>query len=313
MLEKLKELVIAHISKTQGKTPDEVSSLLFKKEADGQEVLTDNALNALSDLDKTRIQTLTTKFETEKKELYDKGFSKAKAESLSNYEKGLREKHQITEDLKGTELWDAIATKLTKESNTGEPTEDQVKRSKPYLDTLAQLKKEKEDAVKEWQSKYEGREKELKEQETFKSVSDEALTLLDKLNPILPDEPELQKEWKQIFLNRVGEFKYEKKDGKTIVLKKEDDGSYKALLDEHGHPVAFDHLVKQKASSLFRFNQGERREGSGNRNDGGNNGGNKGYQGPLPKNEKEYNDLITQNAGNEEAQIAITKAFTNQK
>lgn len=307
-MDKLKELVLAYIAKTQGKTPQEVSSLLFKTEADNTEVLKDDALNALFDLDKARVQAQTQKFDTERKEAYDKGFNKSKAEALANFEKDLRDKHKITEELKGTALVDAILAKQAKESGTGEPTEDQVKRSKTYLDTIDQLKTEKLAVETEWKGKYEGREKEIQRESTFKTVADDALTLLDTLNPVLPGTPELDKEYKGIFLDRIKQFDYEIKDGKKIVLQKDAEGNLKALLDEHAHPVAFESLVKQKAASLFKFKEGEPKKGTGNNNDDPGSG-TKGYTGPVPKSESEYMKLMSETK-DEATQIAITKAYT---
>lgn len=308
-MEKLRELVLAYMTKTLGKSPEEVSSLLFTKGADDAEVVKDDALTALFDLDKSRVKV----FEDKIKEQHDKGYSKAKAEELGKFEKEAREKYGITEDLKGLALLEAISAKAAKDSGTGEVTEDQVKRSKVYLDTLDQLKKEKEAAVTEWKTKYEGREKELQREATFKTVSDDALKFLDSLNPILPDDEEIAREWKNTFLGRLNEFEFEIKDGKKIVLKKEADGTTKALLDDHGHPVSFDDVVKQKASKLFKFKQGEARGGTGNKNEGAGGNAGKGYTGPVPKTEKEYQDLIAANAGNEDAQIAITKAYIPSK
>lgn len=309
-MEKLRELVVAYIAKTQGKTPEEVSSLLFKKnEADQTEVLVDGAIDALLNLDKGRMQAVTQKFDTEKKELYDKGYNKAKAEELGKFEKQLREKYQITEDKIGVELVDAILAKQATGNNTGEPTEDQIKRSKVYLDTLAKLKQEKDDVEKTWNEKFSAREKALQKEAAFKTVSEQALTLLDGLKPIFPDETK-SKEWKDVFLSRLNDFDFEvKEDGKTIVvLKKDNDGNTKAFLDEHGHPVSFDSIVKEKAGSLFSFQQGESRSGAGNNNGGGSGAGKGAYTGPVPKTEQEYMKLISETK-DEDTAIQITKSW----
>ncbi len=304
-MEDLKKLVIAYISKTQGKTPEEVSSLLFKTEAD-TEVLNVNALDGLFDWDKYRVNTQTTKFESEKKELYDKGFNKAKAESLSKFEKDLRDKYQIAEEKQGTELVDAILAKQSKDSGTGEPTDDQVKRSKTYLDTITNLKKERETAVKEWQDKYEGREKQLQREATFKSVSDDARTFVKSLNPILPeDQKKAEKQLSILIKELETEFDYEvKEDGKKILTK---DG--KVYCDEHGHPRSFEDVIKEKASAYWDFKKADEREGTGNKTNTAAPGANdKGYKGPVPKNDEEYNKLMSEIKDDAEG-IAITKAW----
>ena len=306
-MEELKKLIISFIGKTQNKTADEVSALLFDKNAaDNTEVLKPNAIDALYDLEKTRVQG----FDAKVKEHYDKGFSAAKATELSKYEKELRDKHQITEELKGTELWDAIATKLTKNTGTGEPTEDQIKRSKVYLDTIDTLKKEKQTVETEWKTKYEGREKQLQKEATFKTIGADALKELKKLNAILPEEETLAQEWENIFLQKLLSYDFEiKEDGKKVVLVKDGENT-KVHLDEFGHPVPFEAVVKKIGSSLFKFKQGEDRSGTGNNND--NNDSTKGYKGPVPANETEYMKLIGETK-DEAAKIEITKAWNVKK
>lgn len=308
-MEKLKELVVSYISKTQGKTPEEVSSLLFKKnDADNSEVLVDDALTSLLDLDKARVNSQTQRFDTEKKDTYDKGYNKAKAESLSKFEKGLRDKYQISEDKQGDALVEAILEKQSKASGTGDPTEDQVKRSKTYLDAIEKLSKEKADALKAEQDKYETREKQLQREATFKTISEDALKELKKLDPILPEDAELLQEWETIFLDKIKAFDYEIKDGKKLVLKKEGETT-KLYEDEHGHPVSFESIVKQSASKLFKFKAGEDRSGTGNKNNNSGTGTeNKGYKGQMPKSKEEYLDMVGK-LTDEKAQIELTKAW----
>lgn len=307
-MEKLKELVVAYISKTQGKTPEEVSSLLFKTEADKSEVVNDNALSGLYEWDKTRVQAQSQKFETEKKEHYDKGYGKAKAESLSKFETDLRDKYKITEDKQGNELIEAILDKQAKGSANGEPTEDQIKRSKIYLDTIDALKKEKQDVETEWKNKHDSFVKLSEKKETFKKISESALKYLDSQNPNLPEDSKLAQEWKNIYLSRINEYDFEIKDGKTIVLKKQEDGSTKILLDDHGHPVQFEALLNQKATSLFTLKGEGGSRGSGNNNDDAGSGTGKGYKGPKPRTEEEYNKLMAE-ARDEDQKIEITKVY----
>lgn len=297
----IEELVISFIGKTQNKSADEVSSLLFDiNEADKSKVLKADALNSLYEWDKSRVQN----HENEKKALYDKGFNKAKAESLSKFEEEIRGKFQITEDKKGLELIDAIlATKST--AGTGEVDDEKIKASKIFNDTIAQLKKEKTDAVKEWVDKYEGREKQLQKEATFKSIVEDAKTFVKGLNPILPEDAKKAERQLSILIKDLEtEFEYEVQEGGKKILKK--DG--KVVCDAHGHPVSFEDVIKEKASLLWDFKKAEEREGTGNKNETGGAGDKGGYNGPVPKNEEEYNKLISE-VKNDADGIAITKAW----
>lgn len=301
MQDKLKELIVAYVSKTQGKTPEEVSSLLFKKEAE-TEVVNEEGLNGLFEWDKTRVQG----FENKIREQHVRGYDKAKAESLSKFEKDIRDKFQITEEKQGLELIDAVVAAKAK-ATPGEVDDEKIKASKLYNDTIDTLKKEKELAVKEWKDKYEGREKQLQKEATFKSIAEEAKSIVKGLNPILPaDEKKAERQLSILIKELESEFEYEILDGGKKILKK--DG--KVVEDSHAHPISFESIVKEKASLLWDFKQGEERRGTGNNNEtgGDNSGSAKGYKGPLPKNEDEYLKIVNE-LTDESAKVALTKEW----
>jgi hypothetical protein len=301
MTEKLKELIVAYVSKTQGKTPDEVSSLLFKKEAD-TEVVNEDALNALFELDKTRVQG----FENKIREQHVKGYDKAKAESLSKFEKDIKDKFGITEEKQGLDLIDAVVAAKAKSSGV-ELDDDKIKASKLYNDTIDNLKKERDAAVKEWKEKFENREKQLQKEATFKTIAEEAKSIVKGLNPILPaDEKKAERQLSILIKELEAEYEYEVLEGGKKILKK--DG--KVVQDDHGHPISFESIVKTKASDLWEFKQGDSRSGSGNKNEDGAGaaGSAKGYKGPLPKNEEEYMSMVN-GLTEESAKIELTKQW----
>lgn len=301
MQDKLKELIVAYVSKTQGKTPEEVSSLLFKKEAD-TEVVNEGALDGLFGWDKDRV----AKFDDKIREQHIKGYDKAKAESLSKFEKDIRDKFGVTEEKQGLELIDAVIAAKSK-GTEGALDDEKIKASKIYNDTIDQLKKEKEAAVKEWKDKYEGREKQLQREATFKTIAEEAKSIVKGLEPILPaDEKKAERQLSILIRELETEYEIEVLEGGKKILKK--DG--KVVEDSHGHPISFESVVKDKASMLWDFKQGESRGGAGNNNDddGAQGGKAKGYKGPLPKTEDEYLKMISE-LKEESAQIELTKAW----
>lgn len=301
MQEKLKELIVAYLSKTQGKTPDEVSSLLFKKEAD-TEVMNETALDGLFEWDKARV----AKFDEKIREQHVKGYDKAKAESLAKFEKDIREKFGVAEEKQGLELIDAVIAAKSKGSE-GALDDEKIKASKVYNDTIDLLKKEKDAAVKEWKDKFENREKQLQREATFKTIAEEAKSIVKGLNPILPaDEKKAERQLSILIKELETEYEYEVLEGGKKILKK--DG--KVVEDSHGHPISFDSIVKDKASMLWDFKQGDSRQGAGNKNDGDGAGAGtgKGYSGPIPKTEEEYMKMIGE-LKDEKAQIELTKEW----
>lgn len=69
----------------------------------------------------------------------------------------------------------------------------------------------------------------------------------------------------------------------------------KILEDAHGNMIPLKDIVKNRASELWDFQQGEQRAGTGNNNNaaGANNGGGvKKYNGPAPKTAEEYSSMI---------------------
>lgn len=308
-MDELKQFIIGLLAKTLNKSADEVSSLLIIKEAGGNEVLNKEALNKFLELDKSRISAIEAGIKKDEKETYDRGYNKAKAETLAKFEQDIKEKYSITDDKKGLELIDSLITAKT----AGAELEDEkVIRSKRYLDDINKLKLEKDAAIKVEQKKYQDRETELAEKETFGTVSKNAFTLLDKLGALWPENEEIAKNWKNIFSERIGPqsgYKFEQLDEKgmpKVVLKKEGD-EYKTLLDEHKHPVSFDKFIEKIAGTLVQFKQGDPKRGTGNNNDGGE-GGNGGYKGPKPKDEAEYQKMIAE-AKDEDTKIEITKSW----
>jgi len=285
------EFVTQLVTTTLGVQQTEIASVLFDiKEDDTAEVKPD-ALKFL--LDKSAVRVASFK-EAETK-AHDKGFSKAKAEAISKFETELKEKLGVTSDKQGLELIEfAISEKI--KAAGGEIDEEKIKRSPVYLKTLERLEKDKADAVKAAEDKFNELNNKIQKESTFKTIAEQANAVLDELKPILPtgqtaegkSKAEIQR---QRFLNELSsEYGFEIQDGKILVTK---DG--KILEDAHGNMIPLKDIVKNRASELWDFQQGEQRAGTGNNNNaaGANNGGGvKKYNGPAPKTAEEYSSMI---------------------
>lgn len=283
---------------TLGVQPTEIASILFDiKEDETGEIKTD-ALKIL--LDKSAVRV--AEFKAKETQAHDRGHSKAKAESISKFETELKEKFGITSEKQGIELIEfAVAEKL--KGQGVDLDEEKIKRSSIYLNTIDRLTKEKELAIKAEVDKFNELETKIQKESTFKTIAEQANEVLNLLKPILPEgktadgksKADIQKER---FLRELGsDFGFEIKDGKTLVTK---DG--KILEDAHGNMIDFKEIVKQRASELWDFQEGQQRAGTGNKNDDASSGANKKYNGPAPKDATEYSTMIAKATTLEEKQ-----------
>lgn len=286
---------------TLGIPATEVASLLFEIKEDETGDVKPTALQSLFDKSAVRVAT----FKEAETKAHDKGYNKAKAESISKFENDLKEKFGVTSEKQGIELIELVVSEKLK-TQGGELDEQKIKRSTEYLTMVDRLTKEKNDAVIAETNKFKELQDSLQKESTFKTISEQANAWLDEMNPILPtgktadgkSRAEIQR---ANFLKMISsEYGFEIKDGKTLVTDK--DG--KILEDKHGNMVDFKEIVKSKASELWDFQEGQARAGTGNKNDGdaGAEGVKKAYTGAKPKDEAEFVALVQKAKTPEERQ-----------
>lgn len=300
----MKELLLAFVGKTLNIPAEEVATLLFDK-VDESEVIKASALESLLEKDKGRIQ----KFVEDRQTYFNNGYKKAQGEALSKFEKEIKDKFEVTEDKQGLDLIESILSSKLK-SQGGELDDEKIKRSPLYLSTIERLNKEKEEAIKAESNKLNELQTRIQKESTFKTISERAIDFIKELNPILPEgkTPE-GKSKAEIQISKLlkelgSEYDFEIKENKLLVIK---DG--KVLEDPHGNMIDFKEIVKNKASEVWDFKQGENRQGTGNSNDRGEGGnGGKGYTGQKPKTQDEYVKFI-QDAKTPEERIAITNVW----
>lgn len=296
------------VTTTLGVQQTEIASVLFDIKEDETGEIKADALKTL--LDKSAVRVASFK-EAETK-AHDKGYSKAKAESITKFETELKEKYAIASDKQGAELIEFLVSEKIK-GQGGELDEEKIKRSPIYLNTVEKLNKEKELAVKAESDKFNELNTKIQKESTFKTIAEQAKAVLDELKPILPtgQTPEGKSKAEiqvQRFLNQLGsEYGFEMIDGNLLVTK---DG--KVLEDAHSNRIPLKDLVKKHASELWDFQEGEQRSGTGNSNNGGGAGagasGSKKYSGPAPKDAAEYSSMIAKATTLEEKQ-GIMEAF----
>lgn len=299
-----KQIITAFIGRTLNIPTEEVAAL-FKADGD-KETFSETALDSLLKHDATRVQNFSSK----NQEFFDNGFKKAQKEALSKFEKDIKEKFNVTEDKQGLDLIESVVMAKIK-AQGGDLDDEKIKRSDVYLKAVERLSKEKEEAVTEATTKYKTLEQKIESEKIHSTIRSSAKEIIMSLNPILPEGKTAEGKSKaDIQVERlvdelISQHQFEVKGDKTLIIK---DG--KVMEDPHGNMVDFKKFVSEKASYVWDFKEGDKRQGTGNNNDGDSNSGaiKKGYQGPAIDSSEKYMDLIGK-AKDETEKLEITKAW----
>jgi len=293
----LKELITGFFGKTLNLTADEVAALLFENADEG--TIKADALESLLTKDSNRIG----KFKEERQTYYDNGYKKAQKESLSKLEDQIKETFEISSDAKGLELIQEIVN--TKVSSTSNFDEEKVKVHPLYTKTVNELTKKIKETEGVWQQKFDAREKDLAKQNTFQDIKNKAKTLLENLKPILPSDSTKAEKQLSFFFNELNGYEFENQDG-TIIIMKEG----KLLEDKHGNRINFDAFIKDNAASIWDFQQGTAKSGTGNGKDGKTKDAVQGTDTNIkaPKDKAEFSRMIAE-AKTPEERVAIADAF----
>jgi hypothetical protein len=217
---------------------------------------TEDGMKTFLEKDKARVSSL-------KKAGFDDGHKKASKEALTALEKEAKEKFGIADDLKGLELIEAIHSLNREAPKKGEVTDDDVKKSKLFIDLQESFKKGVEEKENEWKSKFEQRESEYKRKEVFSTVKDKGLTIFESLNPVLSENADIAANQKNLIVNALDGYDYQFQDERIVVLDKEG----KIIEDAHGNRVEFSDLVKTVGSKFFDFKVGPEKKFPNNKDE----------------------------------------------
>jgi len=301
---KYKQILLGLLStafKNGGETVEKLNELL---EGDEESLDEKEVLKLFSDADKDRVKEIRTKY-------HDEGYKKAEAKIMSSFEKELREKFELGDDvdLKGVDLVSHLIESKTSKGGK-DLSEDAIKRSPVYIQLQDQLKKLAADKDKEWQQKLDETVKSYSKEKIFNNVSSKALEILDSLKPILSSDPQKAAKQKQILLNELKGYEFDEVDGKIVVMK---DG--KVVEDDHGYRVDFAEIVKTHASEYFDFQAAKEDRTAPNSNNPSNSGsqGKSSYSGKLPKSEEEYSQMISDENIPLAERVQIKEAWQAQK
>lgn len=241
-----------------------IGEILNAENADEKSVI-----SKILELDTQRVEKLKTS--GGKDGTFQDGYAKAKKEVLSDFEKQLKETFEIESEKTGLDLITEILTAKTSEAGKkGQLTDDDVKKHPIYQAAEKAFKKQLADKETEYKTKLTEVESAAKKAQTFSSVKDNALAILEGLNPIYAKNPKVATTIKNQFLNELQGFEFERQaDGSWLVTK---DG--KVVEDGHGHSKSFEDIIKETSENYFEFQENNGGQNAGNENKDNGSGGN---------------------------------------
>lgn len=256
-----KTLMLNVLTKYFNKTDEELEDIIYDK--DGDDItLKEGVADALIDMDAERIKKIKSEVSGEGTKKFEEGFNKAKKETLTKFEKELKEKYGLETDLTGLDLINLFAEELG--TKGGEITEDNIKTHPIYIKLEKEWNESAEQKVSGIKTEFDEFKANVEKNKKLVSVKSAARSAFLKLNPVLSDDPARAENQTQEFLNKLAEHDYII-DGDTILIK---DGDGR-LEDGHGNPTSFETFVKSKAEALYDFKVQDQRDSPGNQNSGG--------------------------------------------
>ena len=282
----MKTIITGLLSKAYNFDNGKIAELFKDGETELSEEQQKEILQKLLDEDAKRVEAIKKSVDT--KPAFQDGFKKAQGEILTKFEKDLKEKFGLESDKMGLELVEELVSKKSEGGQSGELTEDAIKRSKVFQDMESNLKKQITTVKTEYETKINEIQDGYKAEQTFSNVSQKALQIFNGLNPILPQNKTVADNQVKFFVNTLKDFKFDVQDERIVVMDK--DG--KVLEDGHGNSRSFEDIVKETASGLFEFKANNGGSGSGNGGQG-QGGSGSSYAGNVPKTFEELEKVMS--------------------
>ena len=292
--------LIAFAVNAYGKTEDEVTELLTEKSGD-EITLKPDASKILLDLDAAKVGGLKKSGKDELTKMHEQGYNKAKAETLSAFEKSFKDATGFQSDKQGIDLILSWGESLKKQTGV-----EDVKSHPDYLKLEKRLQtefvpKSDYDKLMEDFTGFKAGEQKAK---TMSVVKQDALRYFRSLNPVIDEDPVVATNREADFLDKLAAFEYEVDANGEHLVKK--DGQ--KLETPNGLTLAFTDHVKSVAQKYFTFRaQSEKGNAGAGRNVGGGNAGD-GVQHINPKDVAEYNVMIA-NATNPAERVRLYEYY----
>lgn len=255
-----RDLILGLLTKTLNKTDEELIGLLFEKSNEGSETLKDEALTVSLDLVEKKIGKL--KSTVNEKELRDSISKRVKGETMSDFEKELKEKYELESDKAGQELIDEIVNKY--KVNDSEFTPDKVKLTDTYRNREKELTKQIKDLRKEFDTEKETLVKDFGKKETWNVIARDIRKKLIETDPVLPKNKKAADNLVDLFVGSFSEYEWQADgDGNHFPTK---DG--KRIEDKLGNEISFSSLVSDRINEYFDIPVQDKKGGAGNEGGG---------------------------------------------
>lgn len=243
MTDSEKKILEGFLSKTLKIDSEDVAGLYNEA---GELISLDKAAEA----DASRI----SKLKGDSSDQYKRGLK----EGATKIEKAVKEKYEIESELFGVELIDHImSTKIDELKGAGED----ITKHPEYVRLQLERDKALKAKDKEWQGKLDEAERNFKKQSVLGKVAKKALTELDALRPILPEDAKKAQRWIDKYLEEFNKYEYQEQEEDDFTVIKNGE----TVKDKYGYSKSFTDLAKETASELFEFKAAEERSSTGNR------------------------------------------------
>lgn len=207
-------------------------------------------------------------------------FKRGVKETMSKFEKEVKEKYELESESVGVDLIDQLVVKKVEEAKVA-GTKDITKHPE-FIKLQVSIDKQLKDRDKEWETKFTEKDAEINKTKLFEKISKRAIANLKKRNPILPTDPVKAQYWEDQYLNELKKSNYMENGDDPIVLGEDN----KPLQNAHGKAVVFDQFTNDIADRMFEFPVSEPRSNSGNKPPDPKNNGQSGFV--PPKDEAEF-------------------------
>lgn len=282
--------------KAYGMTEAEVTELLTEKSGD-EIVLKNNANDILLDLDAKKVGKLKNAGKDELTAMHEKGYNKAKAEVMGDFEKQFMGATGFHSDKKGVDLVMAWGESLKQQAGVAD-----IKLNPEYLKLEKKL--QSEFVPKEQYDKLLGEFDDYKVGEqrnrVLSRVKQDALKVFRSLNPVLDEDPIVAMNRENDFLEKLSSYNYEVGESENDHIVKKGDHR---LETPNGYPVPFADHIRQEAAKYFTFRKQEDKGSAGAGRSGSGT-----TTGKMPKDKSEYLVMLA-NATTPEEKIKLLEYY----
>lgn len=249
-----KQILLDYLTKTLGKSNEEVQAILYKKADDG--TLTDQiSESALHDLEELHAQHLEAAPADKLKSEYDRGHKAGTFDAKSKIQEHIKKVHGI-EDKTAEGAIAKLATKSVEDATT----EDKVKTHPIYLNRVNELENTIEAKTAEFTAQLQEVQTVAARRERFSNNLPKIEAAMAEMGVVMPVNPTAAATLKRVFLEQVQQFDFDSQETGTYLKKV--DGTLEK--DKHGNPVKLEAYVKEKAAEYFDVAKQPARQSPGN-------------------------------------------------